>query len=111
MRPRGAERSRTRRPLGGVESPEELPSNAFHFATFLYSAFYFVALDGMRGGSEGKSFLFRFVCLFWFVGFFCISIHREGGTGSVGLHVPVSQRRIMRLRLHVVREGNASHVF
>ena len=121
MEPSGAERSRTepsadersraRRPLAGSESPEELDFNAFRFATFLYSAFYFVAPGGVIGGSEGRSFyIFLLFCFVLFC--FCISIHREGGTGSVGLHVPVSQRRIMRPRLHAVRrESNASHGF
>lgn len=79
MEPSGAERSRTepsadersraRRPLAGSESPEELDFNAFRFATFLYSAFYFVAPGGVRGGSEGRSFyiflLFCFVLVFF----------------------------------------------
>lgn len=109
--PSAAERSRARRPLAGSESPEELDFNAFRFATFLYSAFYFVAPGGVRGGSEGRSFYIFLLFCFVLV-FFCISIHREGGTGSVGLHVPVSQRRIMRPRLHAVRrESNASHGF
>lgn len=65
----------------------------------LCSTFYFEAQAGLGEWGDGM-FLHLLVCFF-----FCMLVHWDGETRSVGFHFLISQCCIMHLHLHLVWKG------